>query len=67
MLVEILLEDCPFLVSSFFILLLTGVFKRECTILSKRLRIVTILGWFSNFAIINSVFVSKEEVGGRFS
>ena len=36
--------------------------------LSKRLRIVTILGWLSNLAVIDSTFlVSEEEVGRKFS
>ena len=56
------LESDPFLMSRFFISLKNILF------LSKRLRTVTILEWFSNLAIIDSTFLlSEEEVGRRFS
>ena len=66
------LESDFFLMSRFFISLITSVFpislKENILFLSKRLRIVTILGWFSNLAVIDSTFlVSDEGVGRRFS
>ena len=54
-----------------FISLITSVLKISLTenvlFLSKQLRIVTILGWFSNLVIIDSKVVSEEKRGRRFS
>ena len=42
--------------------------KENILFSSKRLRIVTMLGWFSNLAIINALFlISDEEVLRKFS
>ena len=70
--VGISLESDPFLMSRFFISqiasILTISLKQNILFLLKRLRIVTILGWFSNLVIIDSIFlVSEEEVGRTFS